>query len=142
MTSGRRIIATGCLVLFLGGVAALLPLLAGPREPRDVVLVVQNMAFYLGDDRTSPNPRIQAAPGERLRLTVISKDSGFTHDFAVDAWKVRTSPLRGEDRTTMIFQVPDTPGAVSYVCTRHAAMMKGTIEVSHFSQTSSRDARR
>lgn len=129
MTLRQQIVATGGLVLILAGVGALLPLGAGPRESRDLVIVVRNMAFYLGEDPRSPNPRIRVAPGERIRITLISEDSGFSHDFAVDAWRLRTSTLHGGDRTSVIFQAPDKPGSADYVCTSHAAMMKGTIEV-------------
>lgn len=132
MTLRQRIVAMSGLVLILGGVGALLPLDAGPREPRDVVVVVRKMAFYLGEDRRSPNPPIRVAPGERIRLTLISEDSGFSHEFAVDAWRLRTSTLHGDDRTSVIFQAPDKPGTADYVCARHAAMMKGTIEVTSF----------
>ena len=129
MTLRQRIVATVGVVLILAGVGALLPLLAGPRESRDLIVVVRNMAFYLAEDPRSPNPPIRVAPGERIRLTLISEDSGFSHDFAVDAWQLRTAALHGGDRTTVIFQAPDTPGSTDYVCISHAAMMKGTIEV-------------
>ena len=129
MALRQRIVATSGLVLILAGAGTLLPLVAGPRAPRDVVVVARAMAFYLGEDRRSPNPTIRVAPGERIRLTLISQDAGLSHDFAVDAWGVRTSTPHGDDRTSVIFQAPDEPGTADYVCARHAAMMKGTIEV-------------
>lgn len=127
MTTNQR--RTVGLVLLLGGVCALLPLIAQPQEPREVPLVVQGMAFYLGEDRTSPNPTIRVAPGERIRLTLVSKDPGFEHNFVVDAWRLRASTRHGDDRASVIFEAPDQPGTTEYLCTTHAAMMRGTIEV-------------
>lgn len=125
----KRIAATTGLVLVIGSVGALLPLVAHRQDPRVVTIVVHRMVFYLGQDRTSPNPTIRVAPGERIRIRLVSEDSGFEHDFAVDAWRLRTSTVHGDDVTTMIFQVPDEPGSADYVCTMHAAMMRGKIEV-------------
>ena len=127
MTTDRR--RTVGLVLVLGGVCTLLPLVAQPKEPREVPLVVQGMAFYLGEDQTSPNPTIRVAPGERIRLTLVNKDPGFEHNFVVDAWRLRVSTRRGDEGASVIFEAPDQPGTTEYVCTRHAAMMRGTIEV-------------
>lgn len=126
MTNRQRTVG---LVLVLGSVCTLLPLVAQPKEPREVPLVVQGMAFYLGEDRTSPNPTIRVAPGERIRLTLVNKDPGFEHNFVVDAWRLRASTRRGDERASVIFEAPDQPGTTEYVCTRHAAMMRGTIEV-------------
>lgn len=125
----KRIAATTGLVLVIGSVGALLPLVAHRQDPREVTIVVHRMAFYLGQDRTSPNPTIRVAPGERIRIRVISEDSGFEHDFAIDAWRLRTLPLHGDEETSVIFQAPEEPGSTDYVCTMHAAMMRGKIEV-------------
>ena len=128
-THRRRMTATVGLVLVLGSACALLPLIAQPQEPREVSLVVHRMAFYLGEDRTSPNPTIRVAPGERIRLTLVNEDPGFEHDFVADAWRLRASTQHGHDRTSVIFEAPDQPGTTDYICTMHAAMMRGKIEV-------------
>jgi len=129
MTRRQRTAAAVGFVLVFGSMGALLPLIAKPQEPRHVTLVVHRMAFYLGADRTSPNPTIRVAPGERIRVTLVSKDAGFEHDFAVTPWRVRTSTVRGNDQISLIFQAPDKPGTADYICTMHTAMMRGTIEV-------------
>jgi plastocyanin len=125
----RFLIATTTLVAVLGGFAALLPLLARPAEPREIVVVARQMGFYMGQVATV-NPTIQVAPGEKVRITLVSEDPGFDHDFAVTAWQIGTSILHGEGRTSVVFDAPDTPGVATYICSRHASMMKGTIEVS------------
>ena len=98
-------------------------------EPREIVVVARQMAFYVGDGVTA-NPTIHAAPGERIRVTLVSQDPGFDHDFAVPAWRVNSAVLHGEGRDSTVIQVPDKPGVTTYVCSKHASMMKGIIEVS------------
>jgi plastocyanin len=135
MTIRQRIAATTGLILVLIGAGALLPLIAKQNEPREVLIAVRQMAFYLGEDRSSPNPVIRVAPGERIRLTLISEDPGFDHNFAVDAWQVTTSMLHGEGTTSLVFQAPKEPGTAAYVCSLHEAMMKGTIVVASSAKT-------
>lgn len=128
MTIRTRLILTTTLVLALGGLFALLPVGARSLEPREVVVVARGMSFYAADGTTA-NPTIQMAPGERIRITLIGADSGFDHDFAVTAWGVKTPMLHGEGRTSIVMQAPETPGRAIYVCSVHASMMSGTIEV-------------
>jgi FtsP/CotA-like multicopper oxidase with cupredoxin domain len=128
MTLRTRLILTTTSLLALGGLLALLPLGARSLEPREVIVIARQMSFYVGDGATV-NPIIQVAPGERIRITLINADPGFDHDFAVRAWDVRTPVLHGEGRTSLVIQAPDTPGAVTYVCSLHDSMMKGTLEV-------------
>jgi plastocyanin len=120
-------------VLLVAGFLALrwLPLAAGPRQdaaPREVVLVVRQMAFY-AEGNPAPNPVLRFAPGERVRLVLQNEEPGVTHNFAIDAWKVRTRELAGKGRARVEFTVPSDRGAHRYQCTPHAAMMSGTIEV-------------
>ena len=129
MTVRTRVMMATVVVLVVGGLATLLPLVAGSPEPREIIVVARQMAFYVNDEVT-PNPTIHAAPGERVRITLISQDPGFDHDFAVAAWRVNSAVLHGEGRNSIVIQVPDKPGVTTYVCTRHAFMMKGIIEVS------------
>ena len=123
----RVIFSTTCL-LGLGGLFALLPVGARSLEPREVVVTARQMAFHVGGG-TTVNPTIRLTPGERIRITLISADPGFDHDFAVTAWGVRTPVLHGEGRTSFVVQAPDKPGKATYVCSIHASMMNGTIEV-------------
>ena len=135
MTFRQRIAATTGLILLLIGAGALLPLIAKQNEPREVLIAVRQMAFYLGEDRSSPNPVIRVAPGERIRLTLISEDPGFDHNFVVGAWHLTTSMLHGEGTTSRVFQAPREPGTATYVCSLHEAMMKGTIVVASSAKT-------
>ena len=128
MTVRTRFILTTTFVLVLGGLFALLPLGARSLEPREVVVIARGMSFHAGDAGTA-NPTIQMAPGERIRITLIGADPGFDHDFAVMAWGVKTPVLHGEGRTFIVMQAPDKPGKATYVCSLHASMMNGTIEV-------------
>jgi hypothetical protein len=128
MTLRTRFVLTAILVVALGGLFALLPLGARSLELREVVIIARQMSFYAGDGPTA-NPTIQMAPGERIRVTLIGEDPGFDHDFAVTAWGVKTPVLHGEGRTSIVVQAPDKPGKTSYVCSIHALMMSGTIEV-------------
>jgi plastocyanin len=128
MTVRTRFFLTTGFVLALGGLFALLPLGARSLEPREIVVVARQMSFYV-DGAGSANGAIQLAPGEKVRLTLISADPGFDHDFAVSAWGVKTPALHGEGRTSVLVEAPGKPGRAEYVCTIHASMMKGTIEV-------------
>jgi hypothetical protein len=128
MSVRTRFILTTTFVLGLGGLLTLLPLGARSLEPREVVVIARQMSFYSGDGGTA-NPTIQMAPGERIRITLIAADPGFDHDFAVTAWGVKTPILHGEGRTSIVVQAPDQPGKALYICSIHASMMNGTIEV-------------
>jgi plastocyanin len=97
--------------------------------PREVVVTARQMSFYL-DGETAANPVIRVRPGERVRITLVNNDAGVDHDFAVPAWKVSTRTIQGAGTTSVLFQAPDKPGTTAYVCSLHARMMTGTIEVS------------
>lgn len=129
MTVRNRFMLTTVLVLGLGGLLALLPLGARTLEPREVVIIARQMSFYSGDGATA-NPTIQVSPGERVRITLVGADPGVDHDFAVTAWGVQTALVRGVGRTSIVIQAPDTPGEFTYLCSLHASMMTGSIQVS------------
>ena len=97
---------------------------------RDVVLVSRGMAFYLAGDDT-PNPTLEVAPGETIRLTLINQDRGFLHDWRVAAWPRATTDLIPGDgsRDTIVFTAPDEAGEHEYVCSTHAQMMRGRLIV-------------
>jgi plastocyanin len=128
MTFRTRIAMTAGFVLALGA-CALLPFGTGPKPQREVSVTARNMAYYVGGDSTSSNPVIRVAPGERLRINLVNKDRGVVHDLAIRDWKVETPLVHDDESTSVVVQVPETPGRFTYVCTLHAAMMKGTIEV-------------
>ena len=128
MSFRTRLAVTIGFVLTLGA-CALLPFGSGPKPQREVSMTARNMAYYLGNDSTSSNPVIKVAAGERIRIRLVNKDRGFVHDLAIKDWKVETPLVHDEESTSVVFQVPETPGRFTYICTLHAAMMKGTIEV-------------
>ena len=127
MTVRTRVVLTTTFILASGGIVALLPLAAGSVE-REVIIVARQMSFYV-DGEPAANPTIRMASGERVRVTLVSADPGFDHDFAVTAWGVKTPMLHGEGRTSIVIRAPDRPGTATYVCSVHASMMRGTIEV-------------
>ncbi len=128
MTFGTRIAMTTGFVLACGA-CALLPFGTGPKPQREVSVTARNMAYYVGNDSTSSNPVIKVAAGERIRINLVNKDRGFVHDLVIRDWKVETPLVHDEESTSVVVQVPEKPGRFTYVCTLHAAMMKGTIEV-------------
>ncbi|HEX2444452.1 MAG TPA: plastocyanin/azurin family copper-binding protein [Vicinamibacterales bacterium] len=112
------------------GVGALLARGSGSADskPRDVVLVVRDMAFYL-DGTGGENPTLRLRSGERVRLVLKNEQPGVTHDFAVSDWKVATRRLQGGGEDAVTFRVPDRAGRYEYLCNPHASMMRGIIEV-------------
>ena len=103
---------------------------AGGAEERELVLYARGMAFYLpGSD--APNPTLRVAAGERVRVTVVNDDPGVKHDLAVAALKLTIEPLATTpgSRGSAVLEAPALPGRYPYVCTFHAQMMRGVLEV-------------
>jgi hypothetical protein len=119
----------GLAAIALAAVVTLVSLVADPAPPpREIVLTARNMAFYLDGDST-PNPALRVRPGETIKVTLRSQDPGITHDFAVRAWNVATPLLTGTGAVSVTFRAPDARGQQEYVCSAHAVMMQGRIEV-------------
>jgi plastocyanin len=121
------------LLLALGGVATVLAGLAAGAvpapAPREVVLEARDMAFFAPGDPT-PNPTLELARGERVRLVLRNADPGMTHDFVAPGLAVATPLLRDAgESTAVVFRAPAEPGEHGYSCTPHAAMMRGHILV-------------
>jgi plastocyanin len=127
----KGVLVTAMAAAIAAVAMALLPMLASSSASnvRTIDIVVRDMAFYVGDDRT-PNPEIVLNAGERIRFRVRNEDAGMRHDFTIKAWTVATKMLedRGEE-DAIEFRVPDTPGTGTYTCTPHPRMMTGTIRV-------------
>jgi hypothetical protein len=122
------------LLIVCGGVALVVQAAVGP-EPREVTLLARGMSFYLPDDPT-PNPRLVVERGEEIRLVLRNEDSGIPHDVAVpfgdsgDGGRQATRELRGAgDTADLTFRAPEAAGEYEYVCTLHARMMRGVLEV-------------
>jgi hypothetical protein len=123
----RAVLAAAAFAVL--GLGALMPLVANPRpEPREIVLVARDMAFYLeGSD--APNPTLLLAPGEEVRVVIKNEDPGITHDFAVASLGASIDPLVSGRSGSLRLRAPATPGRHEYVCRPHAQMMKGVIVV-------------
>jgi plastocyanin len=87
------------------------------------------MAFYLESDPTTPNPAIHLKAGERVRIVLRNRERGMVHDFAVPAMQAALAPVRWNEDGEVALTAPSTPGAYSYFCRPHAAMMAGEVVV-------------
>jgi plastocyanin len=97
-------------------------------EVRVIRVVVHNMAYYIAG-RNDPNPTIRLRRDERVRIVVINQDAGMKHDFGIDAWQRRTGLIDGIGEARLEFVTPSDPGEVSYSCTPHGTLMRGTVRV-------------
>jgi plastocyanin len=127
---GRRVspkVVTAVVVLFVA-VAGLLPVMTKPRA-RQITLVAKDMAFYRESDAGAPNPVIEARAGETIRILLLNRDRGITHDFAVPALEASTDAIDWNEQDEVTFDIPDKPGTYEYVCRPHLLMMKGKLIV-------------
>ena len=108
---------------------ALIPAIANPRvAPREIVLVMRDMAFYLeGSD--VPNPTIAVKRGEDIRLIIRNQDRGITHGFSVAALRGAIDRIEPGTTTSVSFRAPTETGQHEYVCPPHALMMRGVLLV-------------
>ena len=127
---GRRVSskAVAATVVIFVAVAGLLPVMTKPRV-RELTLVAKDMAFYRDGDGTTANPVIEARAGETLRVVLVNRDRGITHDFSVPAVEAATDAIDWNEQDEIIFDVPDEPGTYEYVCRPHLLMMKGKLIV-------------
>jgi plastocyanin len=109
------------------GLTALMPAVATPRTgPREIVLVVRNMAFYL-EGSEEPNPTIVLKASEHVRITVKNQESGITHALSIVPFRASIDRIEPGSTRGMQFQAPGKPGRYEYVCPPHAQMMKGVL---------------
>jgi plastocyanin len=106
---------------------------ASRPAPREITLVAEDMAFYLADAQgpaREPNPTLVVRRGETVRLVLVNRDRGMDHDFVAGALEVATSLVPGDGSTTSaVFEAPTEPGRHEYLCSLHARMMRGVLEV-------------
>jgi plastocyanin len=95
---------------------------------REIHLVARDMTYYV-DGQNEPNPTLQVARGERVRVRLINRDPGMSHDFSVRTWNKGTSLIVNGEQAVIEFTAPDTAGEAAYACTPHGEMMRGTIRV-------------
>ena len=132
-TTGRRplrsLIGAGAAVIVVLAVTAA-AMVAGASEPtHDITLVARDMAFFLPEG-TTPNPAIEVAREEQVRITLVNRDAGIDHDLAVSSLGVESDAIPGTGaQTTIEFRAPRTPGVHEYVCRLHGRMMRGQLTV-------------
>jgi len=122
----RKVVAA-VAVLFIT-VAGLLPVMTKARA-REITLVAKDMAFYVENDLETPNPVLEVKAGETIRVVLLNRDRGMTHDFAVPAAQAAIDALDWNEDDAVTFEVPDEPGTYEYVCRPHLLMMKGKLIV-------------
>jgi plastocyanin len=127
---GRRVSAkvVAAVVVLLVAVAGLLPVMTKPRA-REITLVAKDMAFYRDGDGGTANPVITARAGETIRVVLVNRDRGITHDFAVPDVEASTDLIDWNERDEVTFDVPTKPGTYEYVCRPHLLMMRGKLIV-------------
>ena len=102
---------------------------ASKPPPREIVLVARDVAFYLPGEST-PNPTLRVAPGESIRLRLVNEDRGTRHDWVAGTLGAATRLLGGDgDSDAVVFTAPSERGSHRYVCSTHAVMMSGQLEV-------------
>lgn len=117
--------ALGSLVLVAGLALALAP----PGADRELVLVARQMAYFTPGGVES-NPTIRVRAGERVRIVLVNEDRGMLHDLSIGSLGFRVEALAGDgSRGAEILRVPEAPGRTEYVCTFHARLMRGVLEV-------------
>ena len=102
----------------------------GTAVEREVTLHARGMAFYLPGSNL-PNPTLHVTAGDSVRVTVVNDDPGVRHDLAVENLGLTIAPLATTpgSRGSATFEAPALPGRYPYVCTFHAQMMRGVLEV-------------
>jgi plastocyanin len=120
----------GFAVAALAGVGPLAELGAGAgTEPRTIVVAARNMTFVV-DGAEGGNPRIAVERGERIRFVLKNEDPGMAHDLSVPALDVRTVLLRQAGTSAdLVVTMPEQPGELEYLCSSHALLMRGVIDV-------------
>ncbi len=120
-----KLIASVAIVALVTGA---LVISARSPAPREIRIVVRDMAFYVAG-QAEPNPTLRLHAGQEIRLVLRNEDEGMTHDFAIPGIGAATRRLEGGEEASIAFRVPDRPGTLPYTCRPHARMMRGTILV-------------
>jgi plastocyanin len=97
-------------------------------EVREIRLVARDMTYYV-EGQEDPNPTLRVSRGERVRIRLINRDPGMTHDFGVRAWNAGTGLVTNHGEAVVELTAPAESGDASYACTPHGEMMRGTIRV-------------
>ena len=97
-------------------------------EVREIRLVALDMTYFV-EGQADPNPTLRVSRGERVRIRLINRDPGMTHDFGVRAWHAGTVLVANQGEAVVELTAPLQSGDVAYACTPHGEMMRGTIRV-------------
>jgi plastocyanin len=125
----RSIAAVASAVVVALAIAAVAMVASASTPRHDLTLVARDMAFYLPDG-AEPNPAIEVAAEEEVRLTLVNRDAGIDHDLAVSSLGVESAVVPGDGSTTTIeFRAPRERGEHEYVCRLHGRMMRGRLVV-------------
>ena len=124
------------LLALVGAFAISSSTAASRPEPREIVLVAEDMSFRLlggsGEAAPSavPNPTLSLERGETVRLVLVNRDPGMEHDWASRGLDAATRVVPGDGSVaSVLLTAPEEPGRHDYVCSLHARMMRGVIEV-------------
>jgi plastocyanin len=107
-----------------------LALMAGADAPeREIVLEARDMAFFVAG-QSEPNPTLELAPGESIRLTFVNHDRGIDHDLTMRDLGLATAVLAGDGSSASLeFRAPRASGEHDYTCELHDRMMRGRLVV-------------
>ena len=126
---GRQVFTLGLAMALVAGLLALLPQTASTgTDPREIVMVARDMAFYLAGG-SEPNPRIRLTAGEEIRFNFSNLDYGFKHNLVIDGLGIETAYLEADESTIISVRAPKQVGHQPYICFPHREMMRGMIEV-------------
>ena len=126
---GRQVFTLGLAMALVAGLLALLPQTASTgTDPREIVMVARDMAFYLAGG-SEPNPRIRLTAGEEVRFNFSNLDYGFKHNLVIDGLGIETAYLEADESTIISVRAPKQVGHQPYICFPHREMMQGMIEV-------------
>lgn len=123
----RRLLALPLLALAVACGVGLSVRAAARPEPRTITLVARGMAFHV-PGQTEPNPRLVVERGEELRFVLRNEDPGMAHDFAALGKATKLLKEAGE-AAELTLRAPATAGEHEYLCSLHARMMRGPLEV-------------
>lgn len=130
----------GLLALFFPGlVRSTLDGAEQESQPRRIVIVARDMAFFLVPERDGEgqepgaaavaNPTLFLRPGETVMLELRNEDRGVAHDLVIEALGVRTPAVAFGQSKTLTFTVPTLKGTYTYLCSFHVRMMRGEAVV-------------
>lgn len=117
---------------FVGGIALLSIFLftLGFRQTAPVFeirLVAREMAFFVeGSDQ--PNPDLYIPPDKKVLLTFINQDRGVDHDVVFPQFETSTGKVKF-GASALLELGPRPAGEFDYLCSLHAAMMRGRFIV-------------